>query len=92
VLLLIWALVSFGACWFASELQFTVAGWPLGYWMASQGAVLIFIVLIIVYCLAMNYFERQDALLENAAPHDGDRLNSDRSDTNAIAFDGVGSP
>ncbi|MBU3740179.1 MAG: DUF4212 domain-containing protein, partial [Rhodoferax sp.] len=39
-LLLAWFLASFGLVFFAEDLQFTVAGWPLGYWLAAQGSVL----------------------------------------------------
>ncbi|MFT4240803.1 MAG: DUF4212 domain-containing protein [Acidovorax sp.] len=61
-LLLLWALVSFGATWFARDLQaIVVAGWPLGYWIAAQGAVVVFIAIVVAYCWAMNRFERQDA-------------------------------
>ncbi|WP_348683658.1 DUF4212 domain-containing protein [Acidovorax soli] len=61
-LLLAWALVSFVAAYFARDLQaFVVAGWPLGHWIAAQGAVLMFIAIVVVYCWAMNRFERQDA-------------------------------
>ena len=61
VLLLVWALVSFGICFFARNLQWMVAGWPLAYWMASQGAVLVFMAIVLVYAVAMSHFERQDA-------------------------------
>lgn len=69
VLLLLWALVSFGATFFARDLQSLVAGiWPLGYWIAAQGAVLMFIVIVVLYCWAMSSFERQDgAAAEPAA-------------------------
>ncbi|WP_311221299.1 MULTISPECIES: DUF4212 domain-containing protein [unclassified Acidovorax] len=60
-LLLVWALVSFGACYFARDLQMMVAGWPLGYWIAAQGAILVFIAVAVVYCVAMDRFERKDA-------------------------------
>ena len=60
VLLLLWALVSFGASYFARDLQIMVGGWQIGYWLASQGAVLMFIVIVGVYCVAMDHFERQD--------------------------------
>ena len=59
-LLVVWALVSFVACYFARDLQITVGQWQLGYWIASQGAVLVFIAIVGVYCVAMNCFERQD--------------------------------
>ena len=61
-LLLLWVLVSFGSTYFARELQsFVAAGWPLGYWMAAQGAVVMFIAIVVAYCWAMDRFERQDA-------------------------------
>lgn len=59
-LLLAWALVSFGAAYFARDLQVQVWRWPLNYWIAAQGAVLMFIVIVGIYCAAMNHFERQD--------------------------------
>ncbi len=60
-LLVVWALISFGACYFARDLQWPVGPWPLAYWIAAQGAVLGFIALVFLYCWAMNRFERQDA-------------------------------
>ena len=56
-----WVLASFVACYFARDLQMPVAGWPLGFWIAAQGAVLVFIAIVVVYCWAMSRFERQDA-------------------------------
>ncbi len=66
-LLAVWALVSFVASYFARALHFDVAGWSFSYWLASQGAVLIFIAIVWIYCLAMNRFERQDAQAAAAA-------------------------
>ena len=67
VLLLVWALVSFGMSFFARDLQWTVAGWPLVYWIASQGAVLVFMAIVVVYAMAMSHFEREDAGQAHAA-------------------------
>ncbi|MBU0748091.1 MAG: DUF4212 domain-containing protein [Gammaproteobacteria bacterium] len=79
-LLVVWALVSFVATYFARDLQFLVAGgWPLGYWIAAQGAVLVFIALVVVYGWAMNRFERQDAE-RIAATAPGPEAVSPRSD------------
>ncbi|MDU7586605.1 DUF4212 domain-containing protein [[Acidovorax] ebreus] len=73
-LLLVWVLVSFGTGYFARDLQFLVGPWPLSYWIASQGAVLMFIGIVCVYCTAMSYFERQDMAAQRdaatAPPHD----------------------
>lgn len=41
-------------------------GWTLGYWMAAQGAVLVFIAIVVAYAKGMSYFERRDT----AASHD----------------------
>lgn len=61
VLLLAWAAVSFGACYFVRDLTWRLGEWPLGYWIASQGAVLAFIAIVVAYCVAMDRFERADA-------------------------------
>lgn len=72
-LLVVWVLVSFGVCFFARDLQTIVAGWPIGYWVASQGAVLVFMAIVVAYAWAMTHFERQDATaIAQAAGADDD--------------------
>lgn len=71
-LLLVWALGTFGVCWFVRDLTWGFGQWQFGYWMAAQGAVLMFIVIVWVYCAAMNHFERQDELHEHRAAASGD--------------------
>jgi len=67
-LLAVWVLVSFVATYFARDLQHIMLGdWPLGYWVAAQGAVLVFIGIVVVYAWAMSRFERQDAAARAAA-------------------------
>jgi putative solute:sodium symporter small subunit len=61
-LLAVWATVSFVACFFARDLQFMVAGWPFGYWVAAQGAVLVFIAIVAVYAVVMKRLAPEDAL------------------------------
>ncbi len=68
-LLLVWVAVSFGAIFFARDLSLSWGGWQLGYWMASQGAVLVFIAIVVVYAWAMSRFERSDGTA--AAPSPG---------------------
>ena len=60
-LLVVWALVSFGTCFFARDLTMLFNGWQLGYWVASQGGVLVFILIVLAYAYAMSRFERHDA-------------------------------
>ena len=67
VLLAVWVLASFVATYFARDLQDIVVGeWPLGYWIAAQGAGLVFIAIVVAYGWTMNRFERQDAKRQQA--------------------------
>ncbi len=42
VLLLAWLLISFGPSFLARDLSMMVWGWPLYFWMAAQGSILVF--------------------------------------------------
>ena len=59
VLLTVWVVFSFGICFFARDLQAWAQDWQLGYWMAAQGAVLMFMLIALVYCVVMDLFERK---------------------------------
>jgi len=63
ILLLIWAFVSLGcAILFADWLnRFTLpfTGFPLGFWFAQQGSIVVFVLCILVYCIAMNRLDRR---------------------------------
>lgn len=48
-LLAAWAAVAFLPVFFARELNVEVFGWPLAFWLASQGALLGFCAIVIVY-------------------------------------------
>ena len=56
-LLFVWVLASFGIAFFARDLSQTVAGWPLNFWLAAQGSVLVFIGIVVVYAWWMNRHE-----------------------------------
>ncbi len=55
-LLLVWAAAGLGCgVLFADALnRFRFGGFPLGFWFAQQGSILVFVLLILVYCLALN--------------------------------------
>jgi putative solute:sodium symporter small subunit len=62
-LLLIWASVSFGcgilfADWL-NQFRLPLTGFPLGFWFAQQGAIVVFVLCILVYCLLMNRLDRR---------------------------------
>lgn len=56
LLLLVWAAVGLGCgVLFADALNaHKLGGFPLGFWFAQQGSILTFVVLILVYALALN--------------------------------------
>ena len=56
ILLVIWFLASYAHPPFAKALNNVtiLTGFPLGYWLASQGSIALFVILIFVYALVMN--------------------------------------
>jgi cation/acetate symporter len=51
VLLVVWFVASFGVVFFAHDLQWVVAGWPVGFWFAAQGSLLIFVLIVVVFAV-----------------------------------------
>ena len=63
VLLGVWAAVSFLPGWFAEELnQFVFFGWPFGFYMAGQGALIVFLLIVWIYDRGMTRIERRHGL------------------------------
>ena len=59
-LILIWAVVTFGLTWFAADLNgFSLFGFPLGFYMAAQGNLLIYLALIWFYNRRMRQIETE---------------------------------
>jgi len=53
-LLTLWFVASFGAVFFAHDLQMVVANWPVDFWFAAQGSVLVFIAVVVLYAWVAN--------------------------------------
>jgi putative solute:sodium symporter small subunit len=53
-LLLVWALVAFGVAFFARPLSIDFLGWPFSFWVAAQGALLVFGALVVIYAVVMK--------------------------------------
>ncbi|GMV95293.1 MAG: hypothetical protein AMXMBFR82_50710 [Candidatus Hydrogenedentota bacterium] len=58
-LLIVWAIVSFGCSIIFVELlnKITFFGVPFGFWMAQQGSIYIFVVMIFYYAWRMDKYD-----------------------------------
>ena len=60
ILLAVWFAVTFGVAYFARELGAGVLGWPFSFWVAAQGAPIVYLLLVWAYTRLMR---RVDAAL-----------------------------
>ena len=60
-LLIVWAIVGLGCGVLLADVlnQLTFLGFPLGFWFAQQGAIITFVVLILIYALTMARLDRR---------------------------------
>lgn len=59
-LLSVWCLVTFGAGYYADELnRYTFMDFPLGFYIFAQGSLISFLALIGIYVVGMNYLDRK---------------------------------
>ena len=55
VLLVIWFIVTFVMAWYARPLAaINFFGWPFSFYMAAQGSLIVYVVLIYVYAKRMR--------------------------------------
>jgi putative solute:sodium symporter small subunit len=69
-LLVIWFVVAYllGGVFAGWLNQFTVLGFPLGYYVAAQGALIVFVVEIALYARLMNKKDLEVGIREDAKP------------------------
>ena len=60
-LLIIWFVASIllSVVWADALNQYKLAGFPLGFWMSQQGAILVFVLLILVYAIIMGGMDKK---------------------------------
>lgn len=60
VLLAIWFVVTFAAIFYARELAgLTLFGWSVSFYLAAQGALLVYLAIVGVYALKMRALDAQ---------------------------------
>lgn len=73
-LLLVWFAVTFTAMFFARPLStYTLLGWPISFFMAAQGSILIYVAIIAIYALRMHKLDQRylhDKRLHNDSDHE----------------------
>ena len=64
ILLAIWFLVTFGVGYFARDLNFKFFGWPFSFWVAAQGALIVYVLIIWYYARYMNKLDQEHGVAE----------------------------
>lgn len=68
-LLALWFAASFAVVFFARDLQFEVWGWPWSYWFVAQGAVGVFIAIVVVFAWRANRTDPQASVAPAPGAH-----------------------
>ena len=64
ILLAIWFFVTFVIGYYARELNFTFFGWPFSFWVAAQGALIVYVAIIGFYAWYMNKLDQEHGVSE----------------------------
>lgn len=63
-LMLVWFGVTFGAVYFARDLDFSFFGWPFSFWIAAQGAPAVYVLIVALYARAMERLDVEHGVAE----------------------------
>jgi len=63
-LLFVWFVVTFVAMYFARDLSFSFFGWPFSFWIAGQGALVVYVLIIGFYAYYMNRLDNEHGVAE----------------------------
>ncbi len=69
VLLLSWSLAAFGWVWFARDLDIKIGEWPINFWLAAQGSLLLFLGITILNAWYFNRLGGKATEAEDEAPN-----------------------
>ena len=64
VLMVIWFVVTYVVAFFARDLNFSFFGWPFSFWVAAQGALIVYVVMIWFYARTMNRLDEEFGVAE----------------------------
>ena len=64
ILMFIWFVVTFVVGYMARDLNFTFFGWPFSFWVASQGALVVYVLSSWYYARYMNKLDQEFGVAE----------------------------
>ncbi|MDE2093662.1 MAG: DUF4212 domain-containing protein [Burkholderiales bacterium] len=64
-LLAVWFGVTFGVAYFARELNGHFLGWPFSFWVAAQGAPIMYLVLVVLYARLMGRLDDASGVVQD---------------------------
>lgn len=63
--MVIWFIFSFVVHWFAPQLnKVSMFGWPLGFYMAAQGSLIVFVVQLFLFAKQQDRIDREFGMAE----------------------------
>ena len=63
-LLALWFAVTFVVAYFARDLEFEFFGWPFSFWVAAQGALCVYLGIVVAYARRMNRLDIEHGVAE----------------------------
>jgi putative solute:sodium symporter small subunit len=65
VLLFVWFVATFVVGYMARDLSFNFFGWPFSFYMAAQGSLIIYCLIIWFYAIYMNKLDKEYGVEED---------------------------
>lgn len=66
IMMALWAFFSFGIHWFVNELNtIKILGFPLGYYMAGQGSLIAFVIMLFIFSARQEAIDREEGVAED---------------------------
>jgi putative solute:sodium symporter small subunit len=89
VLMALWSVVTFVVIYFARELSFSFFGWPSSFYMAAQGALFVYLLIVWYYARHMNALDHEYGVDEAAEARSARRSRGARAAGPAPGHDGL---
>ena len=66
IMMALWIFFSYGVHWFVNDLNtIKVMGFPLGFYMAAQGSLIAFVVMLFIFARRQEAIDREEGVAED---------------------------